>query len=220
MGLRATILMAAVVSTSALAESTLTTKIGADMWFPKTKVNEVNRESDTNASFSFALEHQINYVPDVRVRYSTVDADFMAFDKLDLTLYYHIVEHDLMHFDAGITLSDLGNTKYINADTQQKKSFDEQIWAWFGYGEITVPNTNLDIVGEINFGNNNGIKSTDLIAALQYRLPLGSSVLALRGGYRAIDLESDSVFKVDENSDLGKPFIFANGFFAGAEFSF
>ncbi|KGY11429.1 iron-hydroxamate ABC transporter substrate-binding protein [Vibrio tubiashii] len=220
MGLRAATLMAAVVSTSAFSESTLTTKIGADLWFPKTKVNEVNRESDTNASFSFALEHQLNYVPDARVRYSTVDADYMAFDKLDLTLYYQIVEHDLMRFDAGMTFSDLSNTKYINADTQQKKYFDEQIWAWFGYGEIAVPNTNLDIIGEINFGDNNGIKSTDLIAALQYRLPLGSSVLALRGGYRVIDLESDSVFKVDENSQLGKPFIFANGFFAGAELSF
>ncbi|MCG9584274.1 TIGR04219 family outer membrane beta-barrel protein [Vibrio tubiashii] len=220
MGLKTAIALAAVVSTSALAESSLTTKFGAEMWFPKTEVNEVNRESDTTPSFYAAIEHDVKYVPDARVRYSTVDADYMAFNKLDLTLYYRILEHDLMHFDAGMTFSDLSNTKYVNADTNDVKNFDEMIWAWYGYAEITVPNTNLDVIGEMNFGNNSGIKSTDLIAGMQYRLPLGSSTLALRGGYRVIDLEAEGIFKPGEGSNLGKPFIFANGFFAGAEFSF
>ncbi|MGR5470524.1 TIGR04219 family outer membrane beta-barrel protein, partial [Vibrio astriarenae] len=95
------------------------------------------------------------------------------------------------------------------------EEFDELIWAWYGYAEITVPNTNFDVIGEMNFGDNKGIKSTDLMAGIQYRIPFQESQLALRGGYRVIDLESEEFL-----SDLGKEFIFANGFFASVEFSF
>lgn len=220
MGLKTVAALAAVISTSAFAESSLTTKLGAEMWWPSTEVNEAKRDSTTTPTVYAAIEHDIKYVPDARIRYGSVDADYMAFDKLDVTLYYRILEHDLMHFDAGITVSDLGNTKYVEAVTGEQRTFDETIWAWYGYAELTVPNTNFDIIGEMNFGDNSGIKSTDLMAGMQYRLPLGSNTLAIRGGYRVIDLESKDIFTADENSDLGKPFIFANGFFLGAEFAF
>ena len=211
--------IASMVSGWAMAESSYTAKVGAEMWWPKTKVNEVNRDSDTTPSGYLAIEHDMPYLPDARLRYSSVDADYMAFDKLDLTLYYRLLEHDLMHFDAGVTLTDLSDTKYVNAqDINNPVDFDGFIWAWYGYAELTVPNTHFDIIGEMNFGNNNDIKSTDLMAGVQYRLPLKETTLAFRGGYRVIDLESG---KFDAKSeDLGKSFIFANGFFVGAEWSF
>jgi outer membrane protein len=185
------------------------------MWLPDTKVNEVTRDGDATASAYVAVEHDVKYVPDARLRYSSVDADYTAFDKLDLTLYYRVMEHDLMHFDAGMTFSDLSGTKYINPENNARATFDKMIWAWYGYAEITVPNTNFDIIGEMNFGNSDGIKSTDLMAGMQYRMPVGQNTLAFRGGYRVIDLESEEF-----PNTKGDPFVFANGFFAGAEFSF
>lgn len=197
-------------------ESSLTTKVGAEVWVADTKVNEVRRDSNTTGSFYAAVEHDVKYVPNARLRYSSIDADYMGFDKLDLTLYYQILEHDLLHFDAGLTFSKLSDSKYIDAGANARtEEFDELIWAWYGYAEITVPNTNFDVIGEMNFGNNKGIKSTDLMAGMQYRIPLQESQLAFRGGYRVIDLESEEFL-----SDLGKEFIFANGFFASVEFSF
>ncbi|TOH29223.1 iron-hydroxamate ABC transporter substrate-binding protein, partial [Vibrio parahaemolyticus] len=98
---------------------------------------------------------------------------------------------------------------------KRTEEFDELIWAWYGYAEIQVPNTNFDVIGEMNFGDNKGIKSTDLMAGIQYHVPLQDAQLAFRGGYRVIDLESE-VFL----SSLGKEFIFANGFFVSAEYSF
>ncbi|EGA66574.1 TIGR04219 family outer membrane beta-barrel protein [Vibrio brasiliensis] len=207
--------LAAVVSATAFAESSLTTKFGAEMWLPDTKVNEVTRDGDATASAYVAVEHDVKYVPDARLRYTSVDADYTAFDKLDLTLYYRVMEHDLMHFDAGMTFSDLSGTKYINPENNARATFDKMIWAWYGYAEITVPNTNFDVIGEMNFGNSDGIKSTDLMAGMQYRMPVGENTLAFRGGYRVIDLESEEF-----PNTKGDPFVFANGFFAGAEFSF
>ncbi|MCG9723923.1 TIGR04219 family outer membrane beta-barrel protein [Vibrio brasiliensis] len=207
--------LAAAVSATAFAESSLTTKFGAEMWLPDTKVNEVTRDGDATASAYVAVEHDVKYVPDARLRYTSVDADYTAFDKLDLTLYYRVMEHDLMHFDAGMTFSDLSGTKYINPENNARATFDKMIWAWYGYAEITVPNTNFDVIGEMNFGNSDGIKSTDLMAGMQYRMPVGENTLAFRGGYRVIDLESEEF-----PNTKGDPFVFANGFFAGAEFSF
>lgn len=204
------------VSFPIFAESSVSTKVGAELWAADTKVNEVRRDSSTTGSFYVALEHDVKFVPNARLRYSSVDADYMGFDKLDLTLYYQILEHDLLHFDAGITFSNLSDTKYIDADTSSRtEDFDDLIWAWYGYAEITVPNTNFDVIGEMNFGDNKGIKSTDLMAGIQYKLPLQENQLAFRGGYRVIDLESDQFM-----SDLGKDYIFADGFFLGAEYSF
>ncbi len=203
-------------SFSVFAASSVSTKVGVEVWAADTKVNEVKRDSSTSGTFYLAIEHDVKYVPNARLRYSSVDADYMGFDKLDMTLYYPVLEHDLMHFDAGVTVSNLSDTKYIDAGTTPRmEEFDELIWAWYGYAEITVPNTNFDVIGEMNFGDSQGIKSTDLMAGMQYRLPLQDAQVTLRGGYRVIDLESEQFL-----SSLGKEFIFTDGFFLSAEYSF
>lgn len=65
-----------------------------------------------------------------------------------------------------------------------------------------MPETQFDVIGEMNFGDSKGIKSTDLMAGMQYKMPLEQSQLTLRAGYRVIDLESDTFA-----SSLGKSFI-------------
>ena len=67
----------------------------------------------------------------------------------------------------------------------------------------------------MNFGDSSGIKNTDLMAGMQYRVPMGDSPMIVKAGYRVIDMESK-----DFPNSKGDPMIFANGFFAGAEFSF
>ncbi len=196
--------------------------LGAEMWWAGTKVNEVRRDDSSAPSYYFAVKNNIDYVPDVRIRHASIDADFMAFDKLDVTLSYQLMEHELLHFDAGLTFSDLSNTLYKDGNNPNRtEEFDTFIWAWYGYGEITVPNTTLDIIGEMNFGNNNDIKSTDLMAGIQYSIAVGKTDLNFRGGYRVIDLESDT-FEVTPQTDGidGKPFIFADGWFLGADITF
>ncbi len=205
-----------VASIPGFAGSSVSTKVGVDVWAADTKVNEVRRDRSTSGTFYAAVEHDITYAPNARLRYSSVDADYMSFDKLDMTLYYQMLEHDFMHFDVGVTVSNLSDTKYIDAGASSRtEKFDELIWAWYGYAEITVPDTNVDVIGEMSFGDSKGIKSTDLLAGMQYRTPLQDAQITLRGGYRVIDLESEHFL-----SDLGKAFVFANGFFVSAEYSF
>ena len=81
----ATLSLAASYPCFAEQESSFTTTVGGEVWVADTKVNEVRRDSDTTGSFYAAIEHDVKYVPNARLRYSSVDADYMGFDKLDLT---------------------------------------------------------------------------------------------------------------------------------------
>ncbi|MGF1723068.1 TIGR04219 family outer membrane beta-barrel protein [Vibrio kyushuensis] len=204
-------------SSAAYAQSPYRFTLGADMWWGSTKVNEVRREDEKLPSLNIAFEHDLPYLPNVGFRYTTLDAEYMAFDKYDYNFYYTVFDHELMDFDFGIALSQFSNTKYKNATTDKIETFDELTFNWFGKALINIENTNFDIIGQVDFGDSKGLKTTDLIAGMQYRINVSSGELALKGGYRTIDIESDQ-FKAD--APLGKEFIFVNGWFLGAEFQY
>ncbi|MDF4922368.1 iron-hydroxamate ABC transporter substrate-binding protein, partial [Vibrio parahaemolyticus] len=71
------------VSFPVFAEYSVSTKVGAEVWAADTKVNEARRDSSTTGTFYAAIEHDVKYVPNARLRYSSVDANYMGFDKLD-----------------------------------------------------------------------------------------------------------------------------------------
>ncbi|MFA0155436.1 MULTISPECIES: TIGR04219 family outer membrane beta-barrel protein [Vibrio] len=202
---------------SAAEEFSYTAKVGADMWWGSTKLNEVRQDDDSNSpSLYFAFEHNAPMLPNASFRYTSIDADSLAFDKYDYTFYYTLLEHKLMNFDAGVTFTQYSNSNYIEPQKGTQTSFDEFTWSFYGNAEINVPDTNFDIIGTMEFGDSSGIKSTDLMAGVQYRIPVSESEIALRGGYRVIDLDSDEFF----SSELGKSFVMVDGWFAGAEVRF
>ncbi len=190
--------------------------IGADMWFGDTKINEIRRDHDAAPSGYITLENDFAFVPNARFRYTTVDSNYLAFDKYDLTLYYRVLDHELMHFNAGVSLMNLSDTEYRNAYNNQRSDFDETEMTWFLAAELNVPNTPADIVGEVNFADNNGFKSTDFIAALQYRMPTEGHELVMRGGYRVIDLQSEKF----SSPTLGDSYVFVDGWFVGMRYQF
>ncbi|QIA64330.1 TIGR04219 family outer membrane beta-barrel protein [Vibrio astriarenae] len=207
------------VSPVALAQDDSVFKFGLDYWWGQTKVNEIKRDDSNTPSFSLAYEHSAKYWPNVAFRYTTVDADFMAFDKSDLMFYYNLLTHDALHFDAGIAFTNYSNTKFVNGATGENVDFDKNTWNLFAKAEINVPNTNFDVIGAMEFSDRNDLKTTDLEAGIQYRIVFQQQrQLALKGGYRAIDIESRD-FTVNAE-DYGKEFIFVSGWFIGAEYQF
>ncbi|MEZ8306609.1 TIGR04219 family outer membrane beta-barrel protein [Vibrio splendidus] len=202
---------------SAEEEFSYTAKVGADMWWGSTKLNEVRQDDDSNSpSLYFAFEHNAPMLPNASFRYTSVDADSLAFDKYDYTFYYTLLDHKLMNFDAGVTFTQYSNSNYIEPQNGSQTSFDEFTWSFYGNAEINVPETNFDIIGTMEFGDSSGIKSTDLMAGVQYRIPVAETEVALRGGYRVIDLDSEEFF----SSEVGKEFVMVDGWFAGAEVRF
>ena len=93
-------------SSAAMAEDSdsVVVKVGADAWWIETEVNEIDRDKEVTPSVYLSIEHDLKYVPNAKLKTTGVENDYMAFDKLDLTLYYSLMDHDLLHFDAGVTL--------------------------------------------------------------------------------------------------------------------
>ncbi|MGT0149313.1 hypothetical protein ACT691_04970 [Vibrio metschnikovii] len=52
---------------------------------------------------------------------------------------------------------------------------------WFGYAELSIPNSNFDIIGQIDFGESKGIKSADMTAGIQYAIDNPTYPLILSG---------------------------------------
>ncbi|CSB22073.1 ABC-type Fe3+-hydroxamate transport system component [Vibrio cholerae] len=56
------------------------------------------------------------------------------------------------------------------------------------------------------------------MAGLQYHLPIRAGDLAFKAGYRVVDLEFTELAK--QSTDVKQSFVFADGWFVGAQFSF
>ncbi|MBY8246536.1 TIGR04219 family outer membrane beta-barrel protein [Vibrio fluvialis] len=204
-------------STAWCEDSSYTVNVGAEMWRGSTKIDEIRRDTDYAPSFHAAVESDIRYLPNVSVRYTSVDADYASYDKWDYAFYYTLLHHELMNFDAGVTLTRYSNTDYQALDTRTY-DFDETTFNWYASAALSIPDTNFDVIGQFDVGNSSGIKSSDVTAGIQYRLPIQEGLWTIKGGYRVIDLEFEDLAK--QSPDTETSYVFVDGWFLGAEFRF
>lgn len=190
--------------------------VATEMWWGKSKVDKQRYDTSHSPVLMFSFEHGHDYLPQLNFRYSQVDTKASSFDKYDYTLYYRLLDRDTMKFNAGVMLSQYRASRY-QAPDQQEYAFNDLTFNWFGYAELAIPNTGLDIIGQIDFGENSDIKSADMTAGLQYRMNDFSYPIAVKFGYRVIDLEFSGLAS---SSQVGKSLVFVDGWFIGAEMSF
>lgn len=208
-------IMTLLFSTSLLANSFRTT-IGADAWLADSKIDDQRRDDDIAPNVFITLEHDLDYVPYVSLRYSSVDGDYAGFDKYDFSFYYRLLERDNMLFDTGVTFTQYNNSYYYAIQSpEQKYDFDELTFNLYAYAELALPNSSFDIIGQFDFGNSKEIKRADVLAGVQYRV---NDEVAIRAGYRVVDLELDNLATL--MPDVAESLIFVNGFFVGAEYRF
>ncbi len=192
-------------------------KVGADMWWPSTKIDNTRRDDANSPVLHLAYEHQLPYLPNVSFRYTKLDADYASYNKYDYNFYYNLLSRELMTFDAGIALTQYSNSEYTAKDGQ-KYSFNDLTFNWYARADLSIPETNFDIIGQFEFGNGSGLKSSDVLAGLQYVKKLDSGELSFRGGYRVIDLEFSDLAKSSPDTQVS--YVFADGWFLGTQFKF
>ncbi len=198
------------------AQHDLEFNLGLDAWQGSAKVDEVRRDSDVKPSFNMSVEHQHDWLPNARLRWSTIDSDFASFDKTDVSLYYNVLHHDLMEFDVGANVSTFSNSRYVKTDATDGGDFDERVFNWYADAIIRVPDSEWAVIGQFDFGNRNGIKMSDLTAGMQYQaLKKEDFSLDLKAGYRVIDLDMSDAGNLTSDAR-----VFVDGWFAGASFRF
>ncbi|MGF1874420.1 TIGR04219 family outer membrane beta-barrel protein [Photobacterium frigidiphilum] len=200
------------VAVPAQAAALLGVKAGVDVWAANAKINSStnDKSDDTSPSFYVAFEHFIPLVPNFRLRYNDIDTGAVAFEQTDLTAYYEILDNDAIAFDLGLTMTKFGSGNVTLGG--QNDTFDEWQPSIYGNVEVGIPMTPLAIFGDLNFSNFNSNSTVDGLAGVKWTVPLVALDLNVRGGYRVMDYDFDSV----KNSDSVK----LDGWFAGVELDF
>ncbi|PMH17108.1 TIGR04219 family outer membrane beta-barrel protein [Vibrio breoganii] len=195
-----------------VAEPGVHGKVTADMFWGSTKIRETRQEDDEIPVLSAQIEHDVPYLPNFRIRYTALDTQYIAYDKFDYTFYYRPLRTENLELDLGFTLTDYRNSFYEDTETNDSGDFDGIIFSWYANALIAVPNTNLAVIGEFDFGETSDIKSADLTGGLQYTFDLDSVDLVVRGGYRVMDY----TFKEFDSKAYG----FVDGWFVGGQVAF
>jgi outer membrane protein len=177
--------------------------------------NDSNDKSDSsfNTEYSFAFEHPVPFIPNVRLAYADFSFDFDDADStdqgfIDGTLYYELLDN-IVELDLGLTarvmdISDASNS-YKNDSTSA---------LLFAKVQGNLPFVGLSAGAIAQAGGNGDDSILDAEVFVQYEFLFG---LGVKGGYRMIqqDVELDSklIKNLEQDSDF-------EGAYLGAFFHF
>jgi outer membrane protein len=215
--------MKKIISTCVIATAAFSTSVQADVlgfsidakaYSSTLTNNDAKDKSDSsfNTEYSFAFEHPVPFVPNVRLAYADFSFDFDEFDAdqgfIDGTLYYELLDN-IVELDLGLTarvmdISD-GANSYKNDSTSV---------LLFAKVQGNLPFVGLSAGAIAQAGGNGDDNILDAEVFLQYEFLFG---LGLKGGYRMIQQDAELDRKVGSNFDQDTDF---EGAYLGAFFHF
>jgi len=167
--------------------------------------------SNTAVTFEGSIEHFIPLIPNIKFAQSSVDGDDLKYTKRDYTLYYEILDNDLISADVGLGLTHLSDgevyTGVINQD------FDGYVPHLYAAAELGLPGTPFFVFAKWNGIAYSDSNMLDFSIGVQYSIPLIAFDLEVQGGYRVqqFDLDDFDNANVDSKTD---------GIFLGANIDF
>lgn len=191
---------------------------------PTDTVSDFNFNDEQQTNFFVALEHPIPLIPNIKIASTTLATDGqtmlsaditfgdvtfsedvtvdMDFDVsfIDYTLYYEILDNDLMTFDIGLTARDFdGNVMVADAnvdDSLLSENVDVAVVVPMVYVSAIVglPFTGLNFFAEGNFTSYDDSSLYDYQVGVSYALLDNLAVdLDITLGYRSVKLDLEDI---------------------------
>jgi len=180
-------------------------------------------EDQQQTSFHIALEHPIPLIPNIKISSTTLNTDGITtiddgfsfgdidfptgaganttfnMDYIDYTLYYEILDNDLITFDIGITARDFDgdiNVSTVDATPKFSESVDIAAVVPMLYASVIVglPFTGINFFAEGNMVSYDGSGIYDYQVGVSYAV-LDNLVVDLDVtlGYRSVKLDLDDL---------------------------
>ncbi len=200
-------LLLAATAFSSHADMLLGGDVEMNLWQQNYEYNQQDNGDEMTYTLEASLEHPIPLVPNVKIAQSAADADNFEYTKQDFTLYYEILDNDLVSVDVGAGITRLTDAK-VNAT-----DFDGYLPHIYGAAEVGIPATPLFIFAKGWVADFDGDSGSDLQAGLQYSIGMGLFDVELQGGYRIQKFDLNGFDHVDLDSK-------AQGVFAGVNIDF
>jgi outer membrane protein len=159
--------------------------------------NDSSFEEQSTTSLYAKFEHPIPLIPNIRFRMGSLDSGNsnsgtnLDFSNTDITLYWELLDNDLVGFDFGVT------AKYLSGDYKSATgNGDASLWLPMAYvgAKVAVPLTGAFIYGDINLASYDDNSVHDYEVGVGYNFVDNLLVdIAITAGYREVSLELDDV---------------------------
>ena len=170
---------------------------------------------DTMSSFYAALEHPIPLLPNIKIRQTNLEVDSPfdmragQFDNTDYTLYYEILDNDIVSIDVGVNGKKFdGEAEVIYGDVVDSVNFSGVIPTAYAAARLGLPFTNWTITGEAKAVSFDDSNLHDIQAAVEYRVIDNLAVdVSISAGYRSMKVELDDVDNIYSDLNFDGPFV-------------
>lgn len=214
----------------------------ADGGFSSTEsITRFNFDEQTNGTFYIALEHPLPFVPNIKLTRTSLDvqgdsqlsSDFVYGGGLftngsritsdvdltstDLTLYYELLDNDVVSFDVGLTGKYFDGTVQVvdsASNTRGMESLSVVVPLLYSRVALGLPFTGWGVYAEGNYLAVGSNRVSDYQVAVTYSFIESLALdMKVQVGYRDITLDLDDVDNT--YADVG-----FDGLFAGIELHF
>jgi outer membrane protein len=206
-------------------------------------LQEFNFDDQQHGSFYIALEHPIPLVPNIKIVSTKLDTDGQTVisegdfsfgdiqypidttvntefnvSYVDYTVYYEILDNDLLTLDLGITARDFEGDVTITDDigvlSISKEEFSVIVPMLYSSVIIGLPLTGLDIFAQGNYTGYDDSSVYDLQAGISYALLDNLAVdLNVELGYKVVKMDIEDIDDVYADMEF-------KGVFLGATMHF
>ncbi|CCQ11109.1 FIG081498: hypothetical protein [Pseudoalteromonas luteoviolacea B = ATCC 29581] len=133
----------------------------------------------------------------------------------DIILYYELFDNDLVSFDFGVNVKQFDGELRVSGEDQASGQTKSEMVEFSGFipmgylrGEVGLPFTGLSVFAEGSVLSISGSSIQDYQVGVAWEFIDNMAVdVAVRAGYRALQLELDDVDDIDTNLDFTGPFV-------------
>ncbi|USZ15143.1 TIGR04219 family outer membrane beta-barrel protein [Moraxella sp. FZLJ2107] len=194
-------LILATAATTAHADTLYGLYVDGNYWHTSADITDdgKDRNFDDKGNFmaSASFEHGVPLVPNVRVRYASLNSteptltssNEIDFTSTDAIAYYELLDN-VVSLDVGLGAKRIsGDVKYAGGSTMDLDKTMPMAYASVG---AKLPFTGLSAKAELGVGVGSNVKATDAQAEVKYdfiKTPVFD--LGLKGGYRILSVDYD-----------------------------
>ncbi|MCE0495485.1 TIGR04219 family outer membrane beta-barrel protein [Vibrio salinus] len=194
---------------SANADMLLGADIEVNAWNQDYEFNDQGSGDDVNYTLEASIEHPIPLIPNIKYAHSSADANNFKYTKQDLTLYYELLDNDLVSLDIGAGLT------YLSKGELNNQTFEGYVPYLYAATEIGIPGTPLFIFGKGSGISYSDYDMLDASAGLQYEIGMGLFDVELQIGYRIQTFNLKSFDNLTTTLDTE-----TSGYYAGVNVDF
>jgi outer membrane protein len=198
------LLLVALPVCSAHADVLLGGDIEVNAWNQDYERDGAGDGDDVSYTFEASIEHPIPLIPNIKFAQSSADAGSFKYTKQDVTLYYELLDNDLVSFDAGAGIT------YLSKGELDSQSFEGYVPHVYAAAEVGIPGTPLFLFGKGSGMSFSDYEMLDASAGIQYEIGMGIFDLELQVGYRTQTFTLKSFDNLSATLDTD-----TSGYFAG-----